>query len=68
MTLPADNSELDSAPFPTEDLNNDFLDDDDDLNGSFSRKALTMRRERPSESWIQIPRVITFTKDLVGLR
>ena len=36
MTLPADTSELDSAPFPTDHLNNDFHDDDDDFNESFS--------------------------------
>ena len=30
MTLPADTSELDTAPFPIDNLNNDF--DDEDLN------------------------------------
>ena len=35
MTLQADTSELDSAPFPSDDLNNDFHDDDDDFNGIF---------------------------------
>ena len=33
MTLQA--SVLHSAPCPTDDLNNDFDDDDDDFNGSF---------------------------------
>ena len=62
MTLPADTSELDTALFPTDDLNNDF--DDDNFNGSFiwAIQTLEVRMNCQENSLLMPQHVLLLSK------